>query len=315
MLRGLTTGLAGLVLAVTIIPAASAAAPVARPGQIIRDCRDCPPMVVIPTGTFVMGTIGDSPEAAEHPAEHDLPLITIAQPFAIGQYELTRREFARFASETGFVPKSPCRTWDAVKSRFLDRPVSDWRNPGFPQIVSDDQPVTCVDWTEARSFATWLSHKSGHTYRLPSEAEWEYAAKGGTQTLRFWGNDPDDGCDFANTFDLTGRETYPLAWEVAQCRDGAADLAPVGRYRPNAFGLYDMIGNVWEWVEDCSSNSYVGRPKDQRAWVWEGCERRIQRGGSWMTAPARSRSAYHGDGRPGDRAVFFGFRLVRELAP
>lgn len=262
-----------------------------------------------------MGTAGASEEASEHPAERDLPLITISRPFAIGEFELTRREFADFARETGFVPKSPCRTWDGDKARFLDRMVADWRNPGFPAIVSDDQPVTCVDWSEAHAFAAWLSHKTGHTYRLPTETEWEYAAKAGTRTLRYWGDDPDEGCDYANTFDLTGRDAYPLAWGTAQCRDGQADLAPVGQFRPNAFGLYDMIGNVWEWVEDCSSKSYVGRPKDERAWVWEGCERRIQRGGSWMTAPARNRSAYHGDGRPEDRAVFFGVRLVREIAP
>ncbi|MFZ4747048.1 MAG: formylglycine-generating enzyme family protein [Sphingomonas sp.] len=292
-----------------------APAQAASPGEVFRDCRDCPAMVVVPAGSFVMGTIGQSPEATEHPAEHDLPLIALSRPFAIGQYEVTRREFAAFAAETSFAAKSPCRTWDAAKARFIDLPLADWRKPGFPRTVSDDQPVSCVDWFEARSFAAWLSAKTGHTYRLPSEAEWEYAAKAGTQTLRYWGDDPDLACDYANTFDQTGRESYPLAWDAAQCRDGQPDLAPVGRYRPNGFGLYDMIGNVWEWVEDCSSNSYVGRPKDERAWVWEGCKRRIQRGGSWMTAPARSRSAYHGDGRPGDRAVFFGFRLVRELAP
>lgn len=307
--------ISGVLLLATSVPGASALARTGAPGQIIRDCRDCPPMVVIPAGTFVMGTIGDSPEASEHPAERDLPLITIARPFAIGQFELTRGEFAQFAAETDFVPKSACRTWDAAGSRFVDRSVSDWRNAGFPPLAADAQPVTCVDWFDAHNFAVWLTKKTGHNYRLPSEAEWEYAAKAGSQTLRYWGDDPADGCDFANTFDQTGRETYPLAWEAAQCRDGAADLATVGHYRPNAFGLSDMIGNVWEWVEDCSSSSYIGRPKDARAWVWEGCERRIQRGGSWMTAPARSRSAYHGDGKPGDRAVFFGFRLVREIAP
>ena len=270
-------------------------------------------MVVVPTGVFIMGTIQRTEEAAEHPAEHDLPLIKIDRAFAIGKYEVTRREFAAFVTATGFAPNSPCRTWDAARSRFVDRPLPDWRKPGFPKIVRDDQPATCVDWFEARRYAAWLSAKTGHVYRLPSESEWEYAAKAGTRTLRFWGNDASEGCDYANTYDLTSQDDYPLAWEAAQCRDGEADIASVGRYRPNGFGLYDMIGNVWEWVEDCSSLSYVGRPKDERPWVWEGCERRIQRGGAWMTSPSRSRSAYHGDGRPTDRGVFFGFRLVREL--
>lgn len=284
-----------------------------KPSEIIRDCSDCPEMVMIPAGTFVMGTIPNTDETSEHPAERELTNISIEKPFAIGRFELTRREFSRFADETGFIPTSNCRLWDSDKSGFADRPVADWRSPNFPKTPRDDHPVTCVDWYEARAYASWLSQKTGHTYRLPSEAEWEYAAKAGTQTLRFWGNNPFDGCDYANSFDQTGSDRYPLSWDAAKCRDGAADLSPVGAYQPNAFGLYDMIGNVWEWIEDCSSRSYIGRPVDQQAWVWPGCQRRIQRGGSWMTSPARSRSSYHGDGNPTDRAVFFGFRLVREL--
>ena len=172
----------------------------------------------------------------------------------------------------------------------------------------EDHPINCVDWGQARTFARWAGGD------LPTEAEWEYAAKAGTQTLRFWGDDPFDGCAYANTFDLSAEPVYPLAWEAAQCKDGYPDLSPVGAFGPNAFGLHDMIGNVWEWIEDCSSRSYIGRPKDATPWEWPGCQRRIQRGGSWITAPARSRSAYHGDGRPTDRSVFFGFRVVRELS-
>ncbi len=283
-------------------------------GEAFRDCPECPEMVVVPAGAFVMGTMKETEESAEHPAEHELTLVRIERAFAIGRHEVTRAEFAAFAVATGFQPASACRSWDAERSRFDGVPIEDWQNPGFPARLRDDHPVICVDWHESRDYAEWLSAQTGQRYRLPSEAEWEYAAKAGTQTLRFWGDDPFEGCDFANTYDRTASEVYPLAWQRAECADGYADLAPVGSLQPNAFGLHDMIGNVWEWVEDCSSRSYIGRPKDQRAWVWDGCVRRIQRGGSWITAPARSRSAYHGDGRSTDRAVFFGFRLVRELS-
>lgn len=282
-------------------------------GSVFRDCEFCPEMVVIPSGAFVLGTMGSSDENREHPAESDLTLIELRKDFAMGRHEITRKEFSAFADETRFQQRTECRTWDFDRVGFALSPEKNWRSPEFPKRVRDNHPITCVDWFDARAYTTWLSKKTGATYRLPSETEWEYAAKAGTQTLRHWGHDPFDGCDYANTFDLTAEETYPLAWNVAPCRDGYADLAPVGSLQPNAFGLFDMIGNVWEWVEDCSSKSYIGRPKDERAWVWAGCERRIQRGGSWITSPARSRSSYHGDGRPGDRAVFFGFRVVREI--
>ena len=286
----------------------------ARSQEILKDCDVCPELVVIPAGQFILGTIGETTETAEHPAEHELTLIRIDQPFALGRYEITRTEFAVFAADTDFSVGSACRSWDIERSRFAPDDNPDWWQRAFPPNPADDHPATCVDWFDARAYAAWLSAKTGETYRLPSEAEWEYAAKAGTQTLRFWGDDPFDGCAYANTFDLSAEPVYPLAWEAAQCKDGYPDLSPVGAFEPNAFGLHDMIGNVWEWIEDCSSRSYIGRPKDATPWEWPGCQRRIQRGGSWITAPARSRSAYHGDGRPTDRSVFFGFRVVRELS-
>ncbi len=279
----------------------------------IRDCDDCPPLVVIPAGSFIMGTTHVSDEIGEQPAELEPVLVTIERAFAIGRYEITRREFAAFSEATGYAPVGRCRNWDETGQRFRDDENRSWRDPGFPAVLRDDHPVTCVDFFDALEYVEWLSEHTGRTYRLPTEAEWEYAARAGTRTLRFWGDDPFDGCDYANSYDLTARDSYPLGWEPAQCRDGFADLAPVGSLSPNAFGLYDMIGNVWEWIEDCSTHSYVGRPTDQSAWVWDDCVRRIQRGGGWITAPARSRSAYHGDGRGTDRSVFFGFRVAREL--
>ncbi len=284
------------------------------PGDVFKDCDHCPELVVIPAGSFVMGNINPGPEAGEQPAELKPILVRISRPFAMGRYEVTRREFGKFARATDYEPEVTCRIWDAELSRFRDADGRSWARPGFPPDLSDNLPVTCVDFGDAQRYLNWLSAETGQRYRLPSESEWEYAAKAGTQTARFWGDDPFDGCDYANTFDLTAKRVYSLGWPAAPCADGFADLAPAGSLAPNQFGLHDMIGNVWEWVEDCSAHSYIGRPKDERAWVWEGgCVRRVQRGGGWITAPARSRTAFHGDGRSTDRSVFFGFRVVREL--
>lgn len=307
---------AACLLAITAVGAgAPAASRDLQPGDVFTDCETCPELVVVPAGAFILGTMVENDEKREHPAESDLTLIRVRRRFAMGRYEITRAQFAEFATATEWRQGTACRTWDFERSRFTAGEDGDWRSPSFPKTPRDDHPAVCVDWFDARDYAEWLSEKTGQHYRLPSETEWEYAAKAGTDTLRHWGNDPFDGCDYANTFDRSGEDAYPLAWEAAPCRDGYADLAPVGSLQPNAFGLYDMIGNVWEWAEDCSSQSYVGRPKDERPWVWDDCARRIQRGGSWITAPARSRSSYHGDGRPADRAVFFGFRVVREISP
>jgi formylglycine-generating enzyme required for sulfatase activity len=175
-------------------------------------------------------------------------------------------------------------------------------------------PASCVSFVDAEAFAGWLSSKTGSHYRLPSEAEWEYAARAGSRTLRPWGDDAESGCDFANTYDLVAAARYRLGWPQAGCRDGFADLAPVGQFGANAFGLHDMIGNVREWVQDCATDSYVGRPRDARAWEWlGGCEERVQRGGSWITPPAESRSAYRAAAPAAERASDTGFRVALEL--
>ncbi len=139
-------------------------------------------------------------------------------------------------------------------------------------------------------------------------------ARGGTTTRYPWGDAPEDGCEFANTYDVTADSAYHLGWPHAGCRDGFADLAQVGRFQANAFELYDMIGNVREWVLDCATDSYVGRPRDARAWEWlGGCRRRIQRGGSWLTPPDGYGSAQRDSVPEDDRADDAGFRVARDL--
>jgi formylglycine-generating enzyme required for sulfatase activity len=274
------------------------------PGTAFRDCETCPEMVVVPAGGFVMGT----------PAETGSVVIQVRHKFALGRNEVTRAEFARFIGESGHEPRPGCRNWDPVLARFNDDARRSWQNPATPVVPVDEHPVTCVTFTDARAYVEWLARQTGERYRLPSEAEWEYAARGGTTARYPWGDAPEDGCESANTYDVTADAAYRLGWAHAGCRDGFADLAPVGLLQPNSFDLHDMIGNVREWVQDCATDSFVGRPRDARAWEWlGGCKRRIQRGGSWLTTPDASRSAHRVAAPEGERSDDTGFRIARDL--
>jgi formylglycine-generating enzyme required for sulfatase activity len=148
---------------------------------------------------------------------------------------------------------------------------------------------------DARDYARWLSRKTGADYRLPSEAEWEYAARAGTTTARFWGDDPDSACAHANVYDRTGKaEKAYDDWTHHNCRDGHAETAPVGSFQANRFGLHDVLGNVREWVEDCWNDSYGGAPADARVWTTKECTAPVVRGGSWRSRPSDLRSAVRG---------------------
>ena len=169
----------------------------------------------------------------------------------------------------------------------------------------------CVNWEDAQAYARWLSAETGKTYRLPSEAEWEYAARAGTTTRRHWGDDPDDGCAYANGADRTF-EARVDNWTVMDCTDGVVWTSPVGAYRPNAFGLHDVLGNVWEWVEDCWHDDYDGAPRDGSSWTTGGdCGRRVARGGSWNNSPRGLRSANRSWSGAERRTSNIGFRVAR----
>ena len=290
------------------------AADTAAKARILRDCPTCPELVVIPAGSFLMGTPKAIQVSSEVPAELDPVNITIARPFALGRFELTRGEYQEFVTATGYSPPEPhCRTWVEGLQAFRDL-ARGWQQANIPAAPTDRHPVSCINWHDARAYLAWLSKMTGRDYRLPSETEWEYAARGGTRTLYPTGNDWRGICRQANLHDRRTAARYPLSWTVAPCDDGFADVAPVGSLQPNNFGLYDMLGNVWEWAEDCAGLSYFGRPQDQRAWTWDGgCKRRIQRGGGWITGPERTRPGFHGDGDDADRADFAGMRVARDL--
>jgi formylglycine-generating enzyme required for sulfatase activity len=272
-------------------------------------------MVVVPAGSFVMGTPGAASARGAGAAEGQALVIEIPRPFALSRREVTRGEYARFIADSGHEPQAGCRVWDPELARFNEDPRRGWQDIATPASPGDDLPASCLSFADAQAYVQWLSAKAGERYRLPSEAEWEYAARAGSRALRPWGDDATDGCEFANTYDLAGAARYRLGWEEAKCSDGQADLAPVGQFGANAFGLQDMIGNVSEWVQDCATGSYVGRPRDARAWEWlGGCNEHVQRGGSWLTPAERSRSAWRGAAPANERAGDAGFRVALDLA-
>lgn len=295
-------------------PAARAADAARAPGTSFTDCDGCPEMIVVPDGSFVMGTPGAAAARGPAAAESQAIVVAIPRPFALGRFEVTRGQYARFIADSGHEPQDGCRVWDPELARFNEDPRRGWRDIATPASPGDDLPVSCVSFADAQAYVQWLSAKAGARYRLPSEAEWEYAARAGSRTLWPWGDDAADGCDFANTYDLTGEARYRLGWTEAACRDGQADLAPGGQFGANAFGLHDMIGNVSEWVQDCATGSYVGRPRDARAWEWlGGCAERVQRGGSWLTPASDSRSAARAAAPAGEHAADAGFRVALDL--
>jgi formylglycine-generating enzyme required for sulfatase activity len=282
----------------------------------VQDCADCPALVVLPAGRFMMGSPFDEPGHNED--ESPLHPVAIAA-FAIGRTHVTRAQFRSFVDATGYQVERDCvqQAGRVVPGQLPSvRGGASWDDPGFTQTDSD--PVVCVSHADAEAYARWLSRASGHAYRLPSEAEWEYAARAGTTTSRWWGDSRQGACASANVLDQSYVESFadgtPPPQDMFQCRDGYAATAPAASFRPNPFGLYDMLGNARQWVADCYRRGYAGAPADGRAWVMDTCEFRINRGGAWSSPPLLVRSAQrHGDG-PAYRSSLIGFRVARTIA-
>ena len=272
-------------------------------GDTFRDCPGCPEMVVVPSGRFRMGS--PESEAGRYDDEGPVRQVTIARPFAVGVNEVTRGEFARFVSATGRSMGNACWTYEG--GEWKERSGRHWRSPGFSQ--TDSHPVVCVNWSDAKAYVRWLSGETGEAYRLLSEAEWEYVARAGTRTARYWGEDERGQCRYANGVDET------FGWSGAFCEDGHARTAPVGSYEANPFGLYDVHGNVGEWVEDCWNDSYYGAPSNGSAWESGECGRRVLRGGSWSYGPWDLRAANRLRNTSGVRDYDLGFRVARTLTP
>ena len=238
-----------------------------------------PEMVVIPGGKFMMGSADEEDERPQHE-------VKIA-PFALGRYEVTREEFAASGLE-----------------------VSDCA--GFTQTERERDPVVCVSWEDAKKYIQWLSAQTGHEYRLPTEAEWEYAARAKTSTARYWGDDT-NLCKYANARDQTYKEKTGESLAIHDCTDQYVYTAPVGSFIANDFGLYDMLGNVWEWTEDCYNENYSGAPTNGSAWTTETCTDRVVRGGSWSYGPGGVRAADRYREVTTFRNGSIGFRVARTL--
>jgi sulfatase modifying factor 1 len=171
--------------------------------------------------------------------------------------------------------------------------------------------VVCVSWDDAEAFAKWLSRRAKQTYRLASEAEWEYAVRAGTTTKRYWGDSALDACAYSNVADETTKQSH--SGTIHACTDGYAHTAPAGRFKPNAFGLYDLLGNAWEWTQDCWNKDYSGAPADGASWTIGNCKSRKVRGGSWFSDPRLVRSANRGTRIAAARYTDVGFRVARAL--
>ena len=269
-----------------------------------KECPDCPEMVGIPAGKFVMGSPASEPGRFD--SEGPQHIVTV-KAFALGKYDVTSEEFLNFLKATGYQP-APCNALLNMQWRSLGN--------GYAYPPYDEEPrrwpASCLDWKDAQAYVAWLNKevrkvrpglKGSGPYRLPSEAEWEYAARAGTTTARWWGSEI--GTDHTNCNGCGSK------WDDRT-------LATVDAFPPNPFGLYGMLGNVWEWTADCWHPSYVDAPAQARPWIKGGdCTRHVLRGGSWDNVPVFVRSAARTGGAPDggefDYSSLAGFRVARDL--
>ncbi len=290
---------------------ASTSAAAAAAGSRFRDCRDCPEMIVVPPGTFDMGREGGEPERFEGPVRR----VRIGYAFAAGRFEVTNAQYRRFVEASGHAPSGEGCQVPAPGGRSLTSlPGTSWADPGYGRPIRDDEPVACLRWSDAQSYVSWLSGVTGKRYRLLTEAEWEYAARAGTTGTFTWGDDLAQACRQANIYDRSSeRAGTKVAYPPADCDDGFPGPAPVGSLAANAFGLHDMIGNVWEWVADCYEMPYGATPVDGSAQLTRGCDRRSVRGGAWRSNYPRQIASFRGRDPESLTSQIFGFRVARDL--
>ena len=261
--------------------------------------------VYIKPGTFMMGSPSGEVGRDNDETQHQ---VTLTRGFHMGETEVTVGQWRVFARDSGY--KTEAETgggaYTFIEGKWEKKEGAYWDNPGFAQ--SENHPVTCVSWNDVQAFIRWINRKENADYRLPTEAEWEYAARAGTQTARFWGEDADRACGYANVSDLT--EWSGRKWNNPHnCRDGHWFTAPVGSFRPNPWGLHDMIGNVWEWCQDWKGDYPSGSVTDPTG-PYSGSVR-VNRGGSWGYGARLCRSAYRDFNTPEYRSNLLGFRLSR----
>ena len=275
------------------------------PLSSFRDCAACPEMVVVPAGAFTMGAPDSEPGRFED--EGPQHKVTIAAPFAVSAAPITRGQYEMFVRATNRPASGSCAVMGA--EGWARTPGRGWDNPGFEQTA--EHPVVCVSWDDAQAYLQWLSKESGRSYRLLSEAEFEYVARAGSTTTFPWGSG-EEFCAHANGFDASTKSVYP-DWPAATCSDGFVHTSPVRAFPANAFLLYGTVGNVFQWTEDCFvEGGYAGAPADGSARVGEECPLRTIRGGSWLNGPRGLRAAMRDRDRPIDRYTNVGLRVARD---
>jgi len=306
-----------------LVSVAVGKAPCIKPGsgQFFKDCPQCPEMVIAPAGSL---TIEPEPEPerkwlGKKGTESPQREVTISKPFAVGRFALMRDEFEAFVRDTGYKTEGGCYIWtvtgrdrspnvDVFMREFMreagwkEYAGKSWRSPGFAQTGS--HPVVCINWDDAKAYTAWLSRKTGKEYRLLSEAEWEYAARAGTATPFRWGS----------SLTPTPESTY--VGPGASDDEWRQKTVPVQALKPNAWGLYQVHGYVWEWTEDCWHENYQNAPADGSASATEECDERVLRGGSWVHTPGIPHAAYRSYSWEPDRRYYnIGLRVARTLNP
>jgi formylglycine-generating enzyme required for sulfatase activity len=292
---------------------------VSRPLAAANDELITPPMVTIKGGEFLMGSLAN-PKNKDFPISEPVHPVRI-KTFRLAKYETTVKQFRQFVDATGYQATGDC--WKLAANEWgMEVGAISWDSP--VNAPTDYHPVMCVSWNDAQAYLAWLSKQTGKHYRLPSEAEWEYAARAGSNARYPFGDDPAALCKYGNVFDRSGKAAIKRLTgktrEEINCDDRAELTTVVGMYAPNAFGLNDMLGNVGEFVEDCQHVNYEGAPSDGTAWTnacqpLYGSTMVIHRGGSYNNGAAGVSPTYRGHaGRDNRSSIGEGFRIAETVA-
>jgi len=282
----------------------------ALPGPTVAGFADCavgcPDMVMVPAGTANFGS--PTSETGRETDEERQREVAMSKAFALGRNEITRTQFDAFVKDSGYKVEIGCFVWSGKQWAF-DR-TKNWVEPGYKQ--GPDEPVVCVSWKDAEAYVAWLSKKTKKRYRLPTELEWEYAARAGNKDARHFGDDAAELCRFGNGADQDAKKAFP-EWPVSACSDGFVHTAPVGSLKPNAFGLHDMLGNAAEWTSDCwkvpgSESASTG----ETGAAAPDCNRRVVRGGAFNYTARLLRSAARLKANATGRIFNLGFRVARD---
>jgi formylglycine-generating enzyme len=268
--------------------------------------------VRIAAGEFMAGSPLTEPGRSANETQHR---VTISKPFWLAATHVTVAQFTVFTKESGYRTLAEKQgwsggSWDVAGNKWERIDGGSWRNPGFPQ--ESNHPVVCVTWNDAIAFCEWLGKKEGLEYRLPTEAEWEFASRAGRTTAYLWGNNPGDGAGWVNCSDLTSAAKFTL-FPAFTWSDGFMHTSPVATFRPNAWGLSDMLGNTLQWCGDWFGDYPTDAVTDPKG-PPEGKER-VLRGGAFIYGPRHSRCAFRGRNFPDFQNFYIGFRVLLETGP